>query len=112
PKGVFFASQAVLPTMMAQKHGAIVSLASCSRATTLHMSVSTKPGHTQFTWIPSAAWASAKLFVMLITAALLALYGRVARLPILPASAAQAIARRVHPAMSSPDPLGAHGAPG
>jgi NAD(P)-dependent dehydrogenase (short-subunit alcohol dehydrogenase family) len=25
-KGVFFASQAVLPTMMAQKHGAIVSL--------------------------------------------------------------------------------------
>jgi hypothetical protein len=46
------------------------------------MSVSTKPGHTQFTRIPSAAWASARLLVILMTAALLALYGRLARLPI------------------------------
>ena len=37
---------------------------------------SPKPGHTQFTRIPSAAWASARLLVMLTTAALLALYGR------------------------------------
>src|SRR3989454_9720589 len=29
--------------------------APCSRATTVHMSVSTKPGHTQFTRIPSLA---------------------------------------------------------
>src|SRR6516164_9787885 len=50
-----------------------------------HVSVSTKPGHTQFARIPSAAWANARLLVMLITAALLALYGRLARLPILPA---------------------------
>jgi hypothetical protein len=45
----------------------------CSRATDVHMSVSTKPGQTQFTRIPSPAWASARLFVMLTTAALLAL---------------------------------------
>src|SRR5215470_9458114 len=57
----------------------------CSLATAVHMSVSTKPGHTQFTRIPSAAWATARLLVMLMTAALLALYGRLARLPILPA---------------------------
>src|SRR2546422_196976 len=49
------------------------------------MSVSTKPGQTQFTRTPSLAWASARLLVMLITAALLALYGRLLRLPILPA---------------------------
>jgi hypothetical protein len=49
------------------------------------MSVSTKPGHTQFTRIPSAPWASASLLVMLMTAALLALYGRLARLQIVPA---------------------------
>src|SRR5207253_10373645 len=49
------------------------------------MSVSTKPGQTQFTRIPSAAWARARLLVMLTTAALLALYGRLVRLPILPA---------------------------
>src|SRR6516225_2941892 len=59
-----------------------LSSAACSRATDVHMSVSTKPGHTQFTRIPSAAWAIARLLVMLMTAALLALYGRLARLPI------------------------------
>jgi hypothetical protein len=65
--------------------GDCLSSAPCSRATDVYMSVSTKPGHTQFTRIPSAAWASARLLVMLMTAALLALYGRLARLPILPA---------------------------
>ena len=49
------------------------------------MSVSTNPGHTQLTRIPSAACASARLLIMLMTAALLALYGRLARLPTLPA---------------------------
>ena len=49
------------------------SSAPCSAATFVHMSVSTKPGQTQFTRIPSAACDSARLFVMLITAALLAL---------------------------------------
>ena len=53
--------------------GAIPSSAPCSRATAVHMSVSTKPGHTQLTRMPSAACARARLFVMLITAALLAL---------------------------------------
>ena len=43
------------------------------RATAVHMSVSTKPGQTQFTRMPSAACARARLLVMLITAALLAL---------------------------------------
>jgi hypothetical protein len=65
--------------------GDCLSSAPCSRATDVYMSVSTKPEHTQFTRIPSAAWASARLLVMLMTAALLALYGRLARLPILPA---------------------------
>jgi hypothetical protein len=65
--------------------GDCLSSAPCSRAMDVYMSVSTKPGHTQFTRIPSAAWASARLLVMLMTAALLALYGRLARLPILPA---------------------------
>jgi len=44
-----------------------------SAETVVHMSVSTKPGQTQFTRMPSAAWARARLLVMLITAALLAL---------------------------------------
>ena len=49
------------------------SSAPCSRATFVHMSVSTKPGQTQLTRTPSAACASARLLVMLTTAALLAL---------------------------------------
>src|SRR5439155_21982616 len=38
--------------------------APCSRATTVHMSVSTNPGQTQFTRIPSLACARARLLVM------------------------------------------------
>jgi hypothetical protein len=53
--------------------GRLVEQRPCSRVTDVHMSVSTKPGQTQFTRIPSAAWASARLLVMLMTAALLAL---------------------------------------
>src|SRR5207244_8613373 len=59
--------------------------AACSRDTAVHMSVSTKPGHTQLTRMPSPAWARARLFVMLTTAALLALYARLVRLPTLAA---------------------------
>src|SRR6516225_4235592 len=79
PKGIWRTRRRV------NSSGDWLSSAACSRTTDAHMSVSTKPGHTQFTRIPSAACAIARLLVMLMTAALLALYGRLARLPILPA---------------------------
>src|SRR5213596_4405231 len=53
--------------------GLMLSSAPWSRETLSHMSVSTKPGHTQLARMPSAAWASARLLVMLMTAALLTL---------------------------------------
>src|SRR5215472_2158291 len=57
------------------------SSAPCSRATDVHMSVSTNPGHTQFTRTPSAACAIARLLVMLMTAALLAFVWQIGSAP-------------------------------
>src|SRR6267142_915173 len=71
PKGIWWRRRRV------NSSGDWLSSAPCSRATAAHMSVSTKPGQTQFTRIPSAAWASARLLVMLMTAALLALLRQV-----------------------------------
>src|SRR5215472_5729222 len=57
PKGICLMRRRV------NSSGDWLSSAACSRATDVHMSVSTNPGHTQFTRIPSAACAIARLLV-------------------------------------------------
>src|SRR5215831_16787688 len=59
----------LLSRALVNSAGLMPSSAPCSRETFSHMSVSTKPGQTQLTRMPSAACASARLLVMLMTAA-------------------------------------------
>jgi 3-oxoacyl-[acyl-carrier protein] reductase len=113
-KAVFFATQAALPTMIAQKRGVIVSLASMagkigSRANLPYNA--SKAAVISMTKSLALAHAADGIRVEL-------------RLPRLrrdrhvdvrgprAGGAAQPIARRVHPPARSSDPLGANGAPG
>jgi len=86
-KAVFFATQATLPTMIAQKRGVIVSLASMAG----------KIGSRA-----NLPYNASKAAVISMTKSLALAHA---------GSAPQSITRRVHPPAPPPNPLGANGAP-
>ena len=113
-KAVFFASQAVLPTMIAQESGVIVSLASMagkigSRANLPYNA--SKAAVISMTKSLAVAHAADGIRVNCVCPRFRG-DRHVGVGPPRAGSAAQPIARRVHPPARSPDPLGAYGASG